>query len=85
MDEELKRLRGEIDAIDRSIVELLEKRVEAAKKIGALKAKSGRPVSDPAREKEVLENAAKSTRLDKEFIRGIFSSTIEYCKHAEKR
>ncbi len=84
MDEELKRLRGEIDALDREIVSLLEKRVRAAKRIGSIKAKRGLPIADPAREKEVLENATGGTDLEGKFVKVLFSSIIEYCKHAEQ-
>jgi chorismate mutase len=85
MDEELKRLRKEIDVLDREMIALVEKRVEAAKKIGALKAKKGLQISDPAREKEVLENAANNTTLDRSFTKDLFLRIIEYCKHAEQK
>lgn len=85
MDEELGRIRREIDALDRQIVSLLEKRVEAAKRIGRLKEKRGLPVSDPAREKEVLDGVCAATSLDKRFIKTLFFEIIEYCKDAEKK
>jgi chorismate mutase len=85
MDEELRSLRKEIDALDRGILAQVEKRVETAQKIGAIKAKKGLDISDPAREKEVLENASKATKLEKTFVKKLFSSIIEYCKDAEKK
>jgi chorismate mutase len=85
MDEELKKLRKEIDAIDRGILALVEKRVEIAGSIGAFKKKRGLPVSDSLREKEVLDNAAKATTLDRSFVKGLFSSIIDYCKHEEQK
>jgi chorismate mutase len=84
-NEELKNLRSEIDSIDKKIISLVEKRVETAKKIGTIKEKKGLPVSDPAREKEVLDNASSTSKLDKEFIKKLFSSIIEYCKDAEQK
>jgi len=84
-DEELRSLRKEIDVLDKGILALVEKRVETAQKIGAIKTKNGLQISDPAREKEVLDNVSKATKLDKSFIRGLYSSIIEYCKHAEQK
>ena len=85
MDEELKKLRKEIDKTDREILTLIEKRVEIAGRIGALKKEKGLPVSDPDREKEVLDNIAKSTKLDRMFARNLFSSIIDYCKYEEQK
>ena len=85
MDEELGSLRKEIDVLDKGILTLVEKRVETAKKIGTIKAEKGLQISDPAREKEVLDNVSKATKLDKSFVTGLFSSIIEYCKHAEQK
>jgi chorismate mutase len=85
MDEELKNLRKEIDVLDTEILALLEKRVETAQKIGAIKAEKGLQISDPIREKEVLDNVSKGTKLEKPFVKNLFSSIIEYCKHAEQK
>ncbi len=53
------KLRTEIDDLDRGIVELLNRRMVAAKKIGKLKAERSEPVYDPAREREVYERITK--------------------------
>jgi len=84
MDQELEKLRKEIDLIDKKIIALIEKRVDAARKIGAVKNGKGLPVSDPEREKEVLDKVAKS-KLDKDFVKNIYKSIIEYCKNEEQR
>lgn len=85
MEQELKKLRKEIDAIDAEIILLMEKRVDIAKEIGALKKKGGLPVSDPEREKEVLVKAASNTNLDKKFVENIYKALIEYCKDEERK
>ena len=52
---ELRRLRRQIDALDRRIVRLLNERAELARDVGRTKALEGRrAVRDPDREREVL-------------------------------
>ncbi len=52
---ELRRLRQEIDALDRRIVGLLNERAELAREAGRAKAAAGRKaVQDAEREREVL-------------------------------
>lgn len=52
---ELRRLRQQIDALDRRIVELLNERAELAREAGAAKAALGRrAIRDGEREREVL-------------------------------
>ena len=50
----LKKLRNEIDKIDRKIIKLLEKRILIAKNIGFLKEKKKLPLTDIKREEEIL-------------------------------
>lgn len=51
---DLKTLRGQIDGIDRQIVELYRERMDCALKIGAWKRERGLPVLDTERERELL-------------------------------
>lgn len=55
----LAELRREIDATDREIVRLIQKRAELVRSVGEQKKKSGIPVFRPDREKEVYENISK--------------------------
>jgi len=81
--ERIKLLRGEINGIDKGILELLEERVKAAKKIGEIKRGGGIEIEDIEREKEILKNILDSTNLDKEFVEDLFRRIIEYCKNEE--
>ena len=49
----ITQLRKKIDTIDRQLIKLLAKRFALAKKIGGLKKKQSRAISDLAREKEL--------------------------------
>ena len=73
--EELGRIRDEIEAIDRALVELIAKRVQLARRIGAVKRAAGLPTLDPPREAAVVRRAgvlAREAGLDDEDVRYIF-------------
>ena len=55
MSDKLFKYRMKIDEIDKNIIDLLSKRLYNIKKIGKLKQQLGFPLSDNAREKEILE------------------------------
>ena len=81
----MREIRDEIDTVDEKIIKLLERRVGLAKEAYAIKEKNNRPVADPVREKEVLDRAVKSTSLDKNFIKSLYKSIIEFCKNEEQK
>jgi len=81
--ERIEVLRREIDGIDKGILELLEERVKAAKKIGEIKRGEGMEIEDVEREERILDNILNSTNLDKEFVEDLFRKIIEYCKNEE--
>jgi chorismate mutase/prephenate dehydratase len=58
MTADLDALRAEIDALDREIVGLLNRRARLALQIGKTKAQGGRPIIDAEREREVLVRVA---------------------------
>ncbi|MFP4474837.1 MAG: prephenate dehydratase [Desulfatibacillaceae bacterium] len=51
----IDELRKEINALDGSLLELINRRLEVAIKIGTIKKAEGKPVTDFAREKAVIE------------------------------
>jgi len=81
--ERIELLRGEIDGIDKGILELLEERVKAAKKIGEIKREKEMGIEDVDREGEILDNILNSSSLDKGFVEDLFRKIIEYCKNEE--
>ena len=58
----LESLRDEIDKIDSQVVDLLDRRVNAAAEIGKIKASMGVDPYDPGREEEVLRKFANSVK-----------------------
>lgn len=56
--DELEVLRGQINEIDRQMVELYEKRMDVCRRVGEYKQAHGLPVLDTEREKQVLQSKA---------------------------
>ena len=83
MDEELENLRRGIDEIDKEIVYLIGCRVEIARKISEVKRRKGLGITDLKREESVLENVSRCTELNKEFMKKLFKSIIDYCRNEE--
>lgn len=53
--EDLQALRGQIDDIDRQLVDLFRRRMDVTRRVGEYKRAQGIPVLDEARERQVLE------------------------------
>ena len=68
--DELNSIRQSIDNIDAALIHLLAERFKFTQQVGRLKAASGMPASDPAREKvqiSRLRALAEESRLDPAF------------------
>lgn len=76
---DLSDWRNEIDAIDREILRLLQKRAAIVAKIGAVKAARNLPVVDEAREAEILNRVSASADavLSTESAQCVFRCIIE--------
>ena len=75
--------RKKIDKIDKEINKLIEKRLECAKEIGKYKKKNKMRIVDIKREKEVLGNRVKQSKLDKGFTKKLFSLIIKKSREAQ--
>ena len=58
----LDELRGEIDAVDAQILELLQKRMSPAQRIGRVKLQGRQQIIDSAREKAVMARLQERNR-----------------------
>ena len=61
-DEELARLRAQIDAIDVQLVDVLDRRGALVFAVGDWKRRAGRAAHDPARESAIIDKAARLPR-----------------------
>ncbi|MCL2541747.1 MAG: chorismate mutase [Nocardioidaceae bacterium] len=76
---ELLRLRSSIDNLDAALVHLLAERFKCTEQVGRLKARSGMPAADPAREAVQiarLRAMAETSGLDPHFAEQILGVII---------
>lgn len=83
---ELDLLRGEIERIDRAIVNLIAERVKTARAVGRAKRTAGLPTLDPAREATIIRRSgtlAREAGLGEEDVREIFWHLVGLCRRAQ--
>ena len=78
--------RKQIDELDRQIVELINRRAQAAHEIGKLKINTSMPIYEPDRERAVLSNVVEAnqgplTDLD---ITQIFERIMDIMRNIQK-
>jgi chorismate mutase / prephenate dehydratase len=84
--DKLDELRKQINQIDDSIVELVQKRVKCAKNVGKLKDSEGSVVYDPGRELKILRRLSEKLQppVTEKDISNIFREIISLCRNIEK-
>ncbi len=84
---ELLETRGLIDDLDEELVDLLARRTQLSRRAARVKAKKGKAVQDPAREKEVLSRRkawAAERGLDGSGVSDVFEALMRFSR-AEQR
>ncbi len=73
-EEELQKIRSEIDQLDGQIISLIQKRAEFAQEIGRVKRNAGDPIYRPDRERDVYEKVSSRSQgpLPASVIRAIY-------------
>lgn len=84
MSDEIATLREQIDALDRELLILVNRRAGLARRIG--EAKQGAPVYRPEREAQILRRATEQNPgpLPPERVTGIFREVISACRGMEQ-
>src|SRR5262249_31629215 len=83
MTDELDKLRREIDRIDDELLAALERRADAARRVGALK--NGAPAYRPEREAQILRRiVSQSKNLPGDRVAAIFREVISACRGLEE-
>lgn len=82
---DIKNVRGEIDRIDRRLVELFLERLKIVAQVAESKRERGAPVNDPAREREILTRVAELAGPECENgIRRWFTTLFEISKARQR-
>ena len=82
--DDLAGYRNEIDRIDGEIVDLLAKRLQIGRKIGALKAAMGAKIRDKARESEVLRSRGDMAPEYRAAIQTVFETIMAQTREVER-
>lgn len=78
--DEINKLRGEIDKIDQELLDLIVRRIELVRAIGAVKKNEGIEVIDEEREKEIfnrLTTLAGEKGIDPDIVKKIWNVLIK--------
>ena len=81
---DLKDYRDRIDAIDDQLTALFKERMEVAAKIGEYKKANGLPITDSAREKQILEDRTADAGELKPHVRRFFKHIMKLSKEYQK-
>jgi monofunctional chorismate mutase len=87
MKNKLIEYRKEIDRVDKSILDLLIKRLNIVKKIGKYKAKTNIKIQNKKREAQILKRVADKSgknKINKEYTKSIFKSILENSRGIQK-
>ena len=85
--DELGRLRDEIGALDRAVLEHLNRRLDLVRRINAHKQEAGAPVIDAEREAELLRelSAANAGPLSDDAVQSVFAAVLDVMKQELRR
>lgn len=83
---DISEIRAKIDAIDRELVEMINKRADCALEIGKMKDQGSKSIFAPEREKQVLAGVLRNNKgpLADKSISAIFREVISACRALEK-
>ncbi len=82
----LAALRSEIERVDATIISAIAERLQLARAVGRLKAATGQPVTDPAREAAVVARAsalARDAGLPEDEIRALYWRLLAVSRRAQ--
>lgn len=79
----LDEVRKEIDAVDRELVSLLQRRLDCSVRVAEVKAAEGIPVLDPAREEKIIEKVKNAGGVYREYIAGVYRSIMDVSKELQ--
>lgn len=83
---DLSEIRNQIDAIDAQLINLLKQRLEASARVAAYKREHNLPLTDPTRERAVLNRAEELAGEGMtNYVRAFFETLFDISKHYQAR
>ena len=83
---ELSEIRLELDAVDRELIALFEKRMGLSREVAAYKLAKGLPVLDASREAQVLDSrAALASPALRDAVRGLMTEIMALSRAEQER
>jgi prephenate dehydrogenase len=85
-DSDLNDLREHIAAVDREVLDALNRRLELVRRVRAHKQETGAPLIDAAREAELLDELVRANDgpLGEEAVRSLFSAVLDVMKQESR-
>ncbi|MBO5528490.1 MAG: chorismate mutase [Bacilli bacterium] len=80
---DLKEIRTQIDAIDKQMASLFQKRMELVKEVATFKAQNNLPIEDKDREQELIKKNV--SYIQDESLREYYPSVLETMMSESKR
>lgn len=81
MTNEIKELRKELDSLDDTVSEFIQRRVEIGKKIVKLKKEAGISKDDLSREKEIIERITAGKSEIADLLKEIYGRIFDWVKN----
>ena len=83
---DLKEIREKIDSIDDSIIKLFEQRMNTAAQVAEYKKESGKAVSDPAREREIINRLTENVAPELEgYVKALYLTMFDLSRSYQKK
>lgn len=85
-NQDLDRLRWEIDALDDQLLTLIQKRIRLARKIGRLKRAGGYDIADSRREASILKRLDEQIKpgLSPDQVRTLYAVIFQLCRDVQE-
>ncbi|MFA5855749.1 MAG: chorismate mutase [Candidatus Pacearchaeota archaeon] len=84
-NQELKKLRNEVDILDKELIKYFKKRFEIAKKIWKIKKPLGMKIKNSKREMEIIEKVTKESGFDKRFVKKLYNFIFEETRKVQRK
>ncbi len=86
--ERIERLRGDIDAVNAELLDLLERRLDLSVQVGEIKQRAGLPLYSEQRERELLDRfrtQAVERGIDPDYVEELMAVVLVHSRAAQRK